>query len=73
MGAHATRLPDSHCSEQFFVQYQSRMYRTKALDAKYNWQHWFGDFEEGIAQAQIVHLANHPDKLSGVAKYLALA
>ena len=66
------RLPDSHCSEQFWVHFQASKFRIKSLEAKLNWQYWFRDFAEGIDQAQIVHLANHPDKLSGVAKYLAL-
>ena len=66
----SSRLPDSHCSEQFFVQYQATRYKIKSLSSSHNWQYWFRDFGTGVDQAQIVHLANHPDKIAEVSRYL---
>lgn len=65
------RLPDSHCSEQFWVHHQASKYRIKSLDSVNNWQYWFKGFADGVDRASVVHLANHPDKASGISQYLA--
>jgi hypothetical protein len=57
------RLPDSHCSEQWWVQHQCDAFDVKLLPTECNVQYWFKDFEQRLPTSQIIHLANAGNKL----------
>ena len=67
--APARPLPATHCSEQFWVQFQAEQFGCAPLDSRLNWQWWFEDFEAGLADAWLVHFANHPDKAAAIADF----
>lgn len=65
------RLPDSHCSEQFWVQYQAEKLGVMPLDVRCNFQWWFQDFADRVAEAWIVHFANAPNRFETIKAFLA--
>ena len=64
----------SHCAEQIWVEHQIRCglqgQSVKCLDARWNWQHWFRDFSEGLERAYIVHFANAPNRLETITRFI---
>lgn len=71
----------THCAEQIWLEHciEKRVADGATLgqlDSRANWQWWFsthspGSFEDGIADAWIVHFANAPDRLRLVKEFLA--
>lgn len=64
----------THCAEQIWVEKQIRCgvrsESMKSLDCRWNWQHWFQDFAEGLEKAYIVHFANAPKRLELIKDYI---
>lgn len=62
-------LPESHCAEQWWVDFNTADY--KLLADEHNWQWWFKDFWDHLDSAKIVHLASlQPLKRIEMAKRL---
>lgn len=55
----ANDLPNTHCSEQFWVDHQAGP-DCKLLPVEYNTQYWMQGFFDRIESAKIVHFANAP-------------
>lgn len=53
-------LPDTHCAEQIWVDYQIKEYTP--MPTVMHWQYWFDDFWQGLSEAQVIHFANAPNK-----------
>lgn len=51
-------LPGRHCDEQFWVEYQSRLWHKYSLPTDYNAQWWMTEFGRLRQRAEIVHYAN---------------
>jgi hypothetical protein len=64
------RLPDSHCSEQFYVQHQAEKHGVNPLDVRFNFQWWFEGFQDRVKDAWIVHFANCPNRYEAVKAFL---
>jgi hypothetical protein len=67
----AQRLPDSHCSEQWWVQHQCDKFDVTLLPTEFNVQYWFKDFYARLSTAQIIHAANAPNKTELLQKLIA--
>ena len=77
----ALDIGTTHCAEQIWLEHQidnavSSGATLGKLDARFNWQWWFGThdegaFEAGLDDAWIVHFANAPDRLKLIREYLA--
>jgi hypothetical protein len=65
------RLPDSHCSEQWWVQHQCDSFDVTLLPTQFNVQYWFKDFYDRLSTAQIIHAANAPNKVELLQKLIA--
>jgi len=52
-------LPDTHCAEQIWVDYQIKEYTS--MPTQLHWQYWFEDFWQGLEEAQTIHFANAPN------------
>jgi hypothetical protein len=65
------RLPDSHCSEQWWVQHQSDAFEVTLLPTEFNVQYWFEDFYERLPNAHIIHVANAPNKIELLQKLIS--
>jgi hypothetical protein len=55
-------LPQLHCAEQFWIEYQALSFKVGHLSREFNNQWWMKDFEE--TSCYIKHYANAPDRLS---------
>ena len=76
----ALDIGTTHCAEQIWLEHQidnavSSGATLGKLDARWNWQWWFGTHDEGafearLADAHIVHFANAPDRAKLVKEYI---
>lgn len=62
-------LPDSHCAEQFWVERNAELLRSRGLsvsrlDRRFNCQWWMDDFADAKEDAWFVHYANSPSKIA---------
>jgi len=77
----AIDIGTTHCAEQIWLEHRiddavSSGATLGKLDARFNWQWWFGThdegaFEAGLDDAWIVHFANAHDRIETIRDYIA--
>jgi hypothetical protein len=65
-----SNIPTSHCAEQIVVEQQAIKHGYRNLDSRFNWQFYFKDFQKGLQDAYIIHLATCRNKLETARKLL---